>query len=119
MRGESMMAEMIDETRHSPLPWYFDEPRYEVYAHDKGLVCNFDVSPYMEEHELEVVRADAAMIVTAVNERERLRAALAHVRDAFWSEDEPLDERVDYLQRYAKDALNGEKGGDREIYSQS
>lgn len=65
---------------HSPLPWYFDELRKEVYAHDKGFVCGFDVSPYMQEHEFQVCLADAQLIVTAVNERERLREALRQTR---------------------------------------
>lgn len=68
----------MERREHSPLPWYFvDEPRYEIYAHDKGLVCNFDVSPYMEDHEVETCRADAELIIQAVNQH----ATLTEQRD--------------------------------------
>lgn len=42
---------------------------------------------------------------TLVAQRERLIRALTLVRDSFWSENEPLDERIDYLQNLAKETL--------------
>lgn len=100
------MSATREATGHSPLPWYFDDLRKEVYAHDKGFVCGFGVSPYMQEHELQVCQADAQLIVTAVNERERLREIL-RLTDALivklYDED-----AIPNLMQYEVDGLRGQ-----------
>lgn len=40
-----------------------------------------------------------------VKERNQFRLALEIIRDSFWSEGEPFEERVEYLQQTAKDIL--------------
>lgn len=42
---------------------------------------------------------------TLIEQRELLLQAITLIRDSFWSENEPLDERIDYLQNLAKETL--------------
>lgn len=79
------MAEMIDDTRHSPLPW-----RYVTGLKPGCLSCESngvvgsevrdanDAVVFYDGHDTGMMghEGDWPFIITAVNERERLRAAL-------------------------------------------
>ena len=96
------MSTNKEAAEHSRLPW-------EVFEHD--FICSGETTVAelgYTELSKEVRRANAELIVTAVNERERLREALRQVHAALPSGIR-LSEREAQVATIVADALNDQK----------
>lgn len=93
----------MNKTKHSPLPWQrFDSDSLEIMAADSHEVCNvFQCGGIREINEAE---ANTELIITAVNERERLREALhtaVHVVRSYQHGNSAPDLADDFVSRAA------------------
>lgn len=92
----------MGETKHTPGPWKAVE-EYNGWAIEgptpAGHMSDYIASEINKGRDMG--EADAKLIAAAPELLEALRV----IRDSFWSEGEPLQERIEYLKTLAADAI--------------